>query len=77
MHSTIEVAKMLGCSRETVVKHIEAGNLQAHNISTTKQRVQWRISKDAILKFLDLRSSQPKVKAVKRKRLPDVPKRYS
>lgn len=64
-----QAAEMLGVSKETVRKLIEAGDIAAANVGTPGKRRSFRILHSELLKFL--RSRQVKVPAIPpAKRLP-------
>jgi len=73
-----QVARQLTVKHDTVLAWIHAHELQAVNLAARSggQRPRWRISKQAIEKFLARRSATPPPKPRRRRRQPDGVTKY-
>jgi len=50
--SVKQCCRRLSCDSNTVLRHIEEGNLTAHNIAAGKQRAEWRIFRWSLVEFI-------------------------
>lgn len=51
-----QAAQRLGTSSQTVIRHIEAGHLAAHDIGTTRKSF-WRVAPAALARFIEGRKN--------------------
>ena len=51
-----QAAQRLGTSPQTVIRHIESGNLAAHDIGTTPKSF-WRVAPAALAQFIEGRKN--------------------
>jgi len=59
-HTVPDLAEQLGVSRHKVLAWIASGELSALNVAAaTTSRPRWRISQDALDRFLSARQSRP------------------
>ena len=72
-----EIARQLGISPEKVVGWIRSGQLMATNVGDGAMRPRFRVSPEALERFLAARSTAPAPRAVRRqKRRTDVHEWY-
>ncbi len=76
--SPLDVAKTLGVSSFKVRLWIEAGELDALNVATSRtSRPRWRIAQDAFDRFLTGRAATPNpAREPRRRRLPQPTEKY-
>lgn len=54
-----EIAELLGMGKDKVYSFLNSGELEGSDVSLSRGKRRWRVSQDALRRFLSARSNRP------------------